>query len=92
MTVTRLERELPHRELVEWAEEYRIDPWGTWRDNAHAALIASMIANAFRRSGSRVFNPEDFMMMDPEAAAKRMAERRSASNKNLVELLNAMAK
>ena len=92
MTVSRLERELPYRELVEWMEEYRRDPWGTWRDNSHAALIASVVANAFRGKDARAFTVDDFMLLDPETAAKQKAERAARGSLALVAALNAVAK
>jgi len=92
MTVSRLERELPYRELREWMEEYRRDPWGTWRDNMHAAMTASVIANAFRGKDSRPFNPEDFMLLDAETAEKRKKERAARSSQLLVAALNVVAK
>jgi hypothetical protein len=91
MTVTHLERVLPYREFLEWAEEYRLDPWGTWRDNAHAAEICTVIANAFRSEKSRAFTYEDFMIVDPETAEKIREKRRRAANSNLVSILNSMA-
>lgn len=92
MTVTRLEREIPYRELREWAEEYRRDPWGTWRDNAHAAVTASVFANAFRGEKSRPFTYEDFMILDPETAEKRKTERLASNNLSLIAALKAIAK
>lgn len=92
MTVSRLERELPYRELREWVEEYRRDPWGTWRDNSHAAMIATMIGNAFRGKDSRPLTVEDFMLVDPETAEQRKAERRSRANKSLIAALSVVAK
>lgn len=92
MTVSRLERELPYRELVEWTEEYRRDPWGTWRDNTHAAMICSLIANAFRGKDGRSFSTEDFMLLDAETAAQKRAEKVSKGNKALVAALSSIAK
>jgi hypothetical protein len=92
MTVSRLERELPHRELMEWMEEYRRDPWGTWRDNAHSAVIATIMGNAFRGKDTRALSYEDFMFVDPETAEKRRAERMSRNNRSLVAALTAVAK
>lgn len=91
MTVSRLERELPYRELVEWMDEYRRDPWGTWRDNAHAAMLASLAANAFRGKDTRAFTYEDFMILDPEIAEKRKAERIARSSRALVAALSSVA-
>jgi hypothetical protein len=83
---------MPHRELMEWMDEYRRDPWGTWRDNAHAALICTVIANAYRSKESRPFTYEDFMILDPEVAEKRRAEKISRGNLALVKALTAVAK
>jgi len=83
---------MPHRELREWMEEYGRDPWGTWRDNAHAALICSLIANAFRDSKARPVTYEDFMFLDPETAEKRRAERAKRANQALVAALLAASK
>lgn len=91
MTVSRLERELPHRELREWIEEYARDPWGQWRDNAHSALIASTVANVFRGEKSKVFTFEDFMFMDRETSEKRKKEKQADYNRNLVEALKALS-
>ncbi len=91
MTVSRLERELPYRELVEWMSEYRRDPWGTWRDNAHSALLASLIANAFRGKDVRPTTYEDFMLLDPEIAEKRKADRIARGSVALVNALNVVA-
>lgn len=92
MTVSRLERELPYREMVEWMDEYRRDPWGTWRDNVHSASIATVVANSFRGKDTRPLTCEDFMILDPEVAEKRKAEKISRSNRSLIAALNAVAK
>jgi hypothetical protein len=91
MTVSQLER-MPYRELVEWMEEYRRDPWGTWRDNTHAAMICTLIGNAFRGKEGRPFSVEDFMLLDAETAEQKRAERRAKYGKSLVDALNSMAK
>lgn len=72
--------------------EYSRDPWGTWRDNAHSAMVCSVVANAFRGEKSRVFTFEDFMLLDKETADKRRAEKQSARNRSLVAVLKAIAK
>lgn len=82
---------LPYRELAEWMDEYQREPWGTWRDNAHAAMIASVIANAFRGEKSRTFSTDDFMLLDPEIAkAKREADQ-ARKAELFIEYLKAVA-
>jgi hypothetical protein len=82
---------LPHRELVEWMDEYRREPWGTWRENAHAAMIASTIANVFRGEKSRTYTADDFMFLEPEvAAAKREADQKRKTQM-FIDYLTAVA-
>lgn len=68
MTVTQLEAVLPARELLEWQDKYRRDPWGTMRDNLHAGLIASSIVNVHRSKSSRAAKASDFLLVDSETA------------------------
>lgn len=44
-----------------WTEE----PWGTWRDNAHAAIIAREVKRLGLKRGARV-QMDDFMLVHPE--------------------------
>jgi aspartyl/asparaginyl-tRNA synthetase len=72
-------------------DEYRREPWGTWRDNVHAGMVASTIANAFRGEKSRTYSVDDFMILDPEvAAAKREADQAKKAHM-LIEYLKAVA-
>lgn len=43
---------------------YAEEPWGPWRDNVHAALIASTIRNVFRKKGTRAVDWNDFMLVN----------------------------
>lgn len=63
-----------------WAEE----PWGAWRDNFHAGVIASASLNPHLKQWAKV-SPEDFMLKTPE---KRRADETSAA----VDWLMAVAK
>lgn len=54
-------------ELREWGEYYQVEPFGQERDNLHAGLVASVIANAHRGKGTRAFSPSDFMLKDKAA-------------------------
>jgi hypothetical protein len=63
------------RELDDWAAYWQVEPWGPFRDNLHAGLIASVIANVYRRKGSRAFTWVDFLLQerDPEAEKAKAA-------------------
>jgi hypothetical protein len=57
-------------ELSEWRLFWEREPWGPYRDNFHAAMICSLIANAFRGKGKAV-SYQDFMLVDREAYNKK---------------------
>lgn len=59
---------MPGRVLAEWMEYERIEPFGSWRDNYHSAIIASLMANAFSSERSRRISPDEFFYRDPESA------------------------
>ena len=46
------------------ARFYSEDPWGSRRDNIHAGLVASTIANAFRSKKGKAITYQDFMLVD----------------------------
>lgn len=48
-----------------------MEPWGQWRDNAHAAVVASVIANAHRKKGTKAFDWQDFMLVDKDTDRAR---------------------
>jgi len=43
--VAELEDTLGSGELSKWYAYYQIEPFGQWRDNYHAAIIAANVAN-----------------------------------------------
>lgn len=47
-----------------WLAFYAKDPWGPGRDNFHAALICSLIANALRGKGKKPISYQEFMLTD----------------------------
>lgn len=84
MTVAELSQKLSSAELTYWIEHYRMEPFGQMRDNLHAGLIASTIANSNRRKGSAPITPDDFML-------KSKKQKQQSSVDAFVEFLNAAA-
>jgi len=70
--VAELERSLTSSELTDWMAYYRLEPWGAWRDNFHAALIAAVTANKGARQPVAL---EDFYYRDEDEASEREAQR-----------------
>jgi len=60
-------------------------PWGPWRDNLHAGLIAATVANTGLRKPRRQIHAKDFVL----TPARR---RRENGGKALLSALRAMAK
>jgi hypothetical protein len=70
-TVAEIEDTMSGAELLEWMEYENIEPFGAWRDNWHTSIIASILANANRKSGSAPIKMADFMYVDSETTKER---------------------
>ena len=71
MPQTVIEQTVSARDLDEMLRYYAKDPWGSRRDNIHAGLIASTIANAFRGKGGKAMTYQDFMLIDRKEHAQK---------------------
>jgi hypothetical protein len=49
-------------------EYERLEPFGAQRDNYHAAMIATILANAYRDRKRPPVRLSEFMFVDPETA------------------------
>ena len=49
------------KEMTEWAAFLQLEPHGEDRADLRAGIVASTIANANRKKGTRAFKPSDFM-------------------------------
>lgn len=82
MTVRRLLEEIGNDELVEWQAYDRIDPFGSWRGDVQAGIVASVIVNALRGKNGQAAKPTDFVLKfvppapsDPQENARRIARK-----------------
>lgn len=78
-TVAEIERGMPARELDDWAEYYAAEPWGAYRDNLHAGIIASVLVNGRPGRKQKTLGPGDFVL-------------RSASDKRRGDTAKALAR
>lgn len=69
-TVRELESELSAKEFMEWLEYDRLEPFGTVRDNWHAAVIASMSLAPHTKDG-KAPSLSQFFYVDPETAREK---------------------
>ena len=61
MTVSELLRRVSSRELTEWRAYYGLEPFGEERADLRAGIVASTMANVFRKSGTQPYKTQDFM-------------------------------
>ena len=61
MTVGELLSRTSSRELTEWRAYYALEPFGEDRADLRAGVIASTMANVFRKSGTPPYKAQDFM-------------------------------
>lgn len=84
-TIGEIEATMGASELDDWLRYWQAEPWGTTRDNLHAALITSTLINVMGGgSKGRAASIGDFMF---SSRAERAAEQTSAS----LNWLRAMA-
>ena len=61
MTVGELLSRVSSRELTEWQAYYGLEPFGEDRNDLRAGIVASTVANVFRKSGTQPYKAQDFM-------------------------------
>lgn len=66
------------RELEEWMQFYAVEPWGAYRDNLHAGIIASAIVNGRPGRKGKAVKPGDFVLRSREE--KRNEDTRRSLN------------
>lgn len=59
---------MPARHLWQLQRYWSEEPWGPWRDNMHAGLVASMLGNIHRKKGARPKGPEAYMLKRADVA------------------------
>lgn len=73
---------MSHKEFTGWKAFYAVEPFGVRRDNLHAALIASTVANCHSK---KTYKADDFMLKDEE-------ERRKQATTTFITGLRALSK
>ena len=61
MTVSELLSRVSSHELTEWQAYYGLEPFGEDRADLRAGIVASTVANVFRKSGTSPYKAQDFM-------------------------------
>lgn len=82
--------DIPSRDFDLLALYWTYEPWGAWRDNMHAAIIATNVIRPHLQRGKKV-SVDDFMLQHPEVAAERLAKRRLAATAGLARFFRSVA-
>jgi len=61
MSVKRARQEISWQEFKYWVAYDSVDPYGRERDDLHAGIISSTIANVHRSKNMAVYKPSGFM-------------------------------
>jgi len=75
---------LTQREYLNWQKYWGAEPWGSWRDNLHFAIIGRELRRPQVKPGTKI-DLNDFMIRDPD-------ERRREGMANLITFLRSVAK
>lgn len=71
-----------------WAHE----PWGPWRDNMHAAIIAREIRRPHLKDPRKPTPLSEFILRDPDEIEQEKAERQTDRVKGLFTFFRTVAK
>lgn len=71
------------KEMTEWAAFLQLEPHGEDRADLRAGIVASTIANANRKKGTRAFKPSDFMP-DFDKREQTLEEQKTAAEAMLL--------
>ncbi|HEX4499858.1 MAG TPA: hypothetical protein VH187_01625 [Scandinavium sp.] len=95
MTRAELMRRMDSREFVEWQLYYALEPFGAERDAAHAAIVASTVAN-YSGFAKEPTQPKDFIARydrvdESEMTPAQQHELQAKREHDLYEGLHALA-
>lgn len=62
-------RALTQSAYLKWHLYWKAEPWGPFRDNLHAAVIAAQVKALRAKRGTRI-SLSEFMVVDPTARAR----------------------
>jgi len=82
-TVMEMKSSLTQGEYLSWQKYWVAEPWGSYRDNLHAAIIAREVRRRYLKKGARS-KLDDFMVVDP-------GERKREATGNLLDMLKMIA-
>lgn len=84
LDVEEMKRSMTQRAYLNWQKFWEEEPWGPYRDNLHAAIIAREVRRRYLKKGAKS-KLDDFMVVNPD-------RRRREASANLIDFLKVVAK
>jgi hypothetical protein len=81
--VEEMKRSMTQRAYLGWQRYWEEEPWGPYRDNLHAAMIAREVRRPYLRKGAPN-KLDDFMVVNPQ-------RRKAEATGNLIDFLKLIA-
>ena len=53
--------QITSKQLGEWMAYYNVEPFGDTRRDLRSGIVASVLANIYRKKGAKQYTPADFM-------------------------------
>lgn len=72
MTLSEMEARMGSGEFMDWVAYYNAEPFGAWRDNLHAGIVASAVWRAV--GGNKSIKATDFILVSAEEKRKTSLE------------------
>jgi hypothetical protein len=84
-TVQELARVISYRELMEWMEFYKLEPWGIQTHDLHHASLMALLANQHRdpKHHPKPYVPRDFTLFSKQQLEQPKRRRKPATKKGL---------
>lgn len=81
-------QQLPASEFELLCRYWEEEPWGPWRDNLHAAIVARAVLQA---GGYKATKIDAFMVRSQERASRELREAGKTEKSGVMNMLKTMA-
>ncbi len=85
-----MKRSMSQRSYLGWQKYWELEPWGSFRDNLHAAIIAREVRKAFA-SPKAVVTLDDFMVENPAVRQEQIEKKRAQAASQFIGMLKVVA-
>jgi hypothetical protein len=84
LDIDAMKASMSQRQYLGWQRYFEVEPWGPWRDNLHAAVIAREVRRTMQTKRGSKISLDQFML-------KTSGERAVEAEKKVIATLGAIA-